>query len=113
MTAETAGRIPLADTASPPPPGRPRIVAGGWLGLVALADELLLTACLVAAIAAVVAPIMVLAALKFGFIEIMRSRLIEDPAFRQITPTVALVRPPDFFNGLRQRREVAFLLEEP
>jgi putative ABC transport system permease protein len=81
------------------------------LGLIALADEVLFTTCLVGAIAAVIAPVMVLTALKFGFIEITRSRFIEDPAYRLIEPTQGNDRPASFFDRLRRRSDVAFVQE--
>src|SRR5579871_6839099 len=49
---------------------------------------------------AVIAPVMVLTALKFGFIEITRSRFIEDPAFRLIEPTQSKDRQASFFDML-------------
>jgi len=79
------------------------------LGFRALLDEALLSACLVSAIAAVVAPIMILAGLKFGFIEILRATFIQDPAFRLITPRDAQTRPPSFFVKLMERGDVAFV----
>src|SRR5437016_4564127 len=63
--------------------GKSRLTA--VLGFRALWDEGLLSMCLVCAIAAVAAPIMILAGLKFGFIEISRSKFIQDPSFRLIT----------------------------
>jgi putative ABC transport system permease protein len=81
------------------------------LGLIALGDEVLFTTCLVGAIAAVIAPVMVLAALKFGFIEIKRSQLIQDPSYRLIEPTEARPRSASFFDALRSRRDVAFVQE--
>lgn len=74
-----------------------------------LRDEGLLSFCLVASIAAVVAPIMVLAGLKFGFVEILRNKLIQDPTFRLISPIDASTRPTSFFDQLRRDPRVAFL----
>jgi len=74
-----------------------------------LKDEALLSLCLLSAIGAVLAPIMVLAGLKFGFIEILRTKFIQDPNFRLITPTDAQIRPEAFFKQLRLRADVAFI----
>jgi putative ABC transport system permease protein len=79
------------------------------LAFLDLKDDALLSVCLVCAVAAVLAPIMILAGLKFGLIEIMRDQLIQDPAFRLITPSEAQIRPEAFFNRLRTRPDVAFV----
>jgi putative ABC transport system permease protein len=79
------------------------------LGFRALCDEALLSACLISAIAAVVAPIMILAGLKFGFIEVLRDKFIQDPSFRLITPREAQTRPQSFFVKLMERGDVAFV----
>ncbi len=74
-----------------------------------LLHEWLLTACLVAAIAAVMAPIMLLTALKFGFINNLREKLIQDPSFRLVQPAQAVYREPSFFDDLRGDKRVAFV----
>lgn len=81
----------------------------GMLAFRDLKDEALLSICLVSAIAAVLAPIMVLAGLKFGFIEILRDRLIQDPGFRRISPVEAQTRPESFFKKLAARPDIAFV----
>jgi putative ABC transport system permease protein len=87
---------------------RPRALAG-MLAFLDMKDDALLSACLVCAIAAVLTPIMILAGLKFGYIEILRSKFIQDPTFRLITPSEAQVRPDAFFAKLRARGDVAFV----
>lgn len=84
----------------------------GRLGFRDLIDEALLTLCLVSAIAAVLTPIMILAGLKFGLIEIMRARLIQDPTFRQILPSRFERREEAFFAAMRARPEIAFVQPE-
>lgn len=74
-----------------------------------LKDEALLSLCLMSAIAAVLAPIMVLAGLKYGFIEILRSKLIQDPSFRLITPVSSQNRGDAFFKALAARPDIAFV----
>jgi putative ABC transport system permease protein len=86
----------------------PRVFAG-MLAFLDLRDDALLSICLVAAIAAVLAPIMILAGLKFGFIEILRNKFIQDPSFRLITPSEAQIRPDAFFTRLRVRSDIAFV----
>lgn len=46
----------------------------------------LLSSCLILAIASIIAPLLILFGLKFGTIETLRSRLIEDPKNREIRP---------------------------
>lgn len=81
----------------------------GMLAFLDLKDDALLSVCLVCAIAAVLAPIMILAGLKFGFIEILRNKFIQDPSFRLITPSEAQIRTDAFFTKLRARGDVAFV----
>src|SRR5262249_12976210 len=52
---------------------------------------------------------MVLAGLKFGFIEILRSRYIQDSAYRLITPRDSQSRSASFFTRLSARDDVAFV----
>jgi putative ABC transport system permease protein len=87
---------------------RPRILAG-MLAFLDMKDDALLSACLVCAVAAVLAPIMILAGLKFGYVENARNKLIQNPSFRLITPTEAQLRPDAFFTKLRARDDVAFV----
>src|SRR5690606_39362760 len=62
-------------------PQRPlRLVSA--LAAHSLRHEWILTLCLVIALAAVIAPLLVLLGLKHGTIETLRDRLVEDPVFR-------------------------------
>ncbi len=61
-----------------------RVVPG--LAISNLTHEWILSLCLVIAVAAVVAPLIVLLGLKFGTIETLRNRLVEDPVYREIRP---------------------------
>lgn len=71
--------------------------------------EWILTLCLVIALAAVIAPLLVLLGLKHGTIETLRERLVEDPVFREIRPAQTREYAPEWFDALRARGEVAFL----
>jgi putative ABC transport system permease protein len=108
--ASAAPRGPAPGTSGAPvSPGGNRVRLTSRLAFRDLKDEALLSVCLVSAIAAVLAPIMVLAGLKYGFIEIMRSKLIQDPAFRLLTPVSAQNRGDKFFKALAARPGVAFV----
>lgn len=70
------------------------------LGLLRLAasdqrHELLLTACLVIAIASVMVPLLLLYSVKVGFVERIRADLIRDPSFREIQSAEAGIKPPE------------------
>lgn len=104
------------DVAAPAP--RP---AAGWraglrsLHLVArlawrsFAHEPLLSATLVSAMAAIVAPLLLLLGLKFGVVEHHMTRLTEDPAFREIRPDSVVEAPPELIDAWRARADVAFV----
>jgi putative ABC transport system permease protein len=65
---------------------------------VAAADqrhEILLTACLVVSIVAVLVPLLLLYSVKVGFVERVRSDLIRDPSFREIQPAEADIKSPE------------------
>lgn len=75
-----------------------------------LRHERLLSFCLVMALAAVLTPLLVLLGLKHGTITTLRERLIQDPVYREIRPIQARPYTEDWFDDLRQRPEVAFLI---
>lgn len=74
-----------------------------------LRHEWILTLCLVIALAAVIAPLLVLFGLKHGTIQTLRDRLVEDPVFREIRPARTREFAPDWFTTMSERQEVAFL----
>lgn len=51
-----------------------------------LANEKLITFCLILSVIAVLAPLMLLASVKVGFIDRLRSEFIDDPSFREVRP---------------------------
>lgn len=61
-----------------------RVVPG--LAVSNLVHEWILSLCLVIAVAAVVAPLVVLLGLKYGTIETLRDRLVKDPVYREVRP---------------------------
>ncbi|SHO51349.1 ABC transporter permease [Desulfopila aestuarii] len=65
-----------------------------------LRHEWILTFCLVIALAAVIAPLLVLLGLKYGTIQTLRERLVEDPVFREIRPSQTREFSPQWFEEL-------------
>lgn len=80
---------------------------------VALADlrhERTLALCLLAALTAIIAPLLILQGLRHGSVETMRERLIDNPTFTEIWPVSTHTIAPDWFETVGAREDVAFLL---
>jgi putative ABC transport system permease protein len=85
----------------------------GFIFRLAFADlwhEKTLSACIVFSLAAVISPLMLMFGLKFGTVETLRVRLIQDPANRELRPVSSVSRPRDWFNSFRKRPGVGFLV---
>jgi putative ABC transport system permease protein len=80
------------------------------LAVADLRHEWVLTLCLVIAVAAVVAPLLILQGLKHGTVATLRDRLVQDPVFREIRPSQTREYPPDWIERLAADPGVAFLL---
>lgn len=78
-----------------------------WLDL---RHEWILTLCMVLAIAAIIAPLLILLGLKHGTVTTLRDRLVEDPLNRKIESLLTLRLTPDWFAEMRQRDDVAFVM---
>ena len=74
-----------------------------------LRHEWVLTTCLVIALAAVIAPLLVLLGLRHGTIETLRGRLVEDPVYREVRPSQTLTLDAHWFDRVREWPEVKFL----
>lgn len=74
-----------------------------------LRHDWILTLCLVVALAAVIAPLLVLMGLKHGTIETLRDRLVEDPVFREIRPAQTRQYTPDWFEDVARWPGLAFV----
>lgn len=74
-----------------------------------LRHEWILTLCLVIALAAVIAPLLVLLGLKHGTIETLRDRLVEDPMFRELRPAQTREYAPEWFARAAAWPGVGFL----
>ncbi|MDM8569260.1 hypothetical protein QUF50_07105, partial [Thiotrichales bacterium HSG1] len=70
----------------------------------------ILTLCMVLAIAAILTPLEVLLGLKYGTIQTMHERLMEDPVNREIRPTRTLHLNPQWFIQLKQRDDIEFVI---
>ncbi len=75
-----------------------------------LRHEWVLTICLVMAVTAVLSPLMILFGLKFGTIEVLRFRLIQDPRNREIRPLTSKSFTQEWFHKLRSREDVSFIV---
>lgn len=80
------------------------------LALLDLRHEWVLTLCMVLAIAAVLAPLLILLGLKHGTIQTMRERLIQDPVNREIRPARTLQLSEQWFEHLKTFPEVEFVI---
>ncbi len=71
------------------------------LALKDIVHDWLLSICLVLAIASIIAPLLILFGLKFGTIQTMRGRLIEDPKNREIRPLMTKSFEKEWFDSLK------------
>jgi len=85
-----------------------RVVPG--LAAADLRHEWILTLCLVIAIAAVVAPLLILQGLKHGTVATLRDRLVQDPVFREIRPSQTREYAPGWLDRMAAEPAVGFLL---
>ena len=74
-----------------------------------LRHEWILTACLIMAVAAVLSPLLLLFGLKYGTIETLRFRLVQDPRNREIRPLVSKSFAKAWIEEMRRRADVAFI----
>lgn len=84
----------------------------GRAALLAWADlraEPLLAACTVLSLAAVLAPLVVLAGLRAGVVEGLRDALLQDPRTREVVTAANRSYPAELLGRLAARPDVAFL----
>lgn len=81
-----------------------------WLALSDYRHEWHMSGCFVLALAAVLAPMLVLFGLKFGIVTTMVERLVEDPRNRELRPVGSGHYGPEWFETLRARPDVAFVI---
>lgn len=75
-----------------------------------LLHEWVLTLCMVLAIAAVLAPLLILLGLKYGTIETLRGQLIEDPVNREIKPMETMTLQDSDFESWVARPDIEFVI---
>lgn len=75
-----------------------------------LLNELLITACLILSVMAVLAPILLLTSVKVGFIDRLRQDFIQDPSFREIRPVNADLRPMELMDKFREWPDVRYVM---
>ena len=83
------------------------------VGNLALDDyrhEWVLSGCSVLALAAVLIPLLVLFGLRYGIITNLLDPLIENPRYREIAPVTSGSFNPEWFERMRERPEVAFVV---
>jgi len=74
-----------------------------------LRHEWILTLCLITAVTAVLAPLLVLLGLKYGAIATLRQQLVENPAYREIRPAQTQEYRRDWLENLAADPAVQFL----
>lgn len=72
--------------------------------------EWIVSACSVLALAAVLIPLLVLFGLKYGIITNLMDPLIENPRYREITPTTSGSFTREWFDRMSARDDVAFIV---
>lgn len=80
------------------------------LSLQDLRHEWILTLCMILAIAAIIAPLLVLLGLKNGVINTLRDRLVQDPVNREVRPLQTLQLTDDWFVQWQNDPRVDFVL---
>jgi len=92
---------------------RPSRQPAGLVGRLAVADyrqEWVMSGCSILALAAVLIPLLVLFGLKYGIITNLLDPLIENPRYREITPMASGRFEPAWFEGMRARGDVEFIV---
>ncbi len=75
-----------------------------------LLHEWILTLCQIMAVAAVLAPLLLLFGLKYGVIKASRDILIQDPRYREIRPMISKTFGRDWFGEMKVRPDVASII---
>jgi len=92
---------------------QPRLTAARITATLVLHDaahEWRLTLCMVLGLAAVLTPLLILFGVKFGVVNTLTARLLEDPRNREIVPIGSGRFGPDWFADVERRPEVAFVI---
>lgn len=94
------------------PRGMPAFALLLRLAFADLWHERILTLCVVVALTAVLSPLLILMSLKYGLVETLRSRLINDPRNREIRPQSSQIFTQADIEALRQRTDVSYVMPQ-
>jgi len=75
-----------------------------------LKHEWILTVCLIMAITAVLSPLLLMFGLKFGIIDTALGFMMTDPRYREIRPLASRTFEPEWFDRMKQRPDVDFII---
>ena len=81
-----------------------------WLSMKDLFHEKLITINLILGTAAIIAPLLILFGIKFGIIETMSVRLINDPKNLEIRPISSRSYNPSWFEAIKKNERVNFVI---
>jgi len=73
-------------------------------------DEWVLSLCIILSVSAIACPLLILFALKQGYVETIRDHFINDPVFRQITPKATVEYKADFFENIEKDERVQLVI---
>lgn len=82
------------------------------LALKDLLFDRLISACQIAAIAAILAPLLLLFSLRYGVLTELQDKLLQDPKVLALTLDTSYRLDEEFFRKLRQEPEVGFVIPE-
>lgn len=94
------------------PRGRGAFAVLFRLALADLWHERILTLCVVTALTAVLSPLLILLSLKYGLVETLRIRLMNDPRNREIRPQSSQLFSQADLEALRQRPDVRYVMPQ-
>ena len=80
------------------------------LAVADLRHDWVLTLCVVFALSAVISPLLLILGLKFGTIETLRSRLLQNPSNLEIRPLSSVRRGSEWFQKVAERSDVSFVI---
>ncbi|WP_294956607.1 ABC transporter permease [Sulfurovum sp.] len=81
-----------------------------WLSMKDLWHEKLITINLILGTAAIIAPLLILFGIKFGTIEMMTNRLVNDPKNLEIRPLSSRSYTPSWFEKIKKNDKVDFVI---
>ncbi len=80
------------------------------LALADMRHEIVLSFCMIVALVAIITPLMLLLGLRYGSIETLRQRLVQNPTYREIWPSETMNLSDSWFEEMAARPEIEFVL---